>query len=67
MSSQNKHEFEGVVKHVTDSAFLIDIDGSEHWLPIYQIDFQGYPIDYSEGDEIEVKIPEWLAVQKGLF
>ena len=61
------HEFEGKFIHATDSAALIDVDGREVWFPLQQIELEGYVIDYAMGDDVEFKVPEWLAVQKGLF
>ena len=61
------HDFEGKFIHATDSAILIDVDGREVWFPTEQIEMDAYVIDYSKGDDISIKVPEWLAVQKGLF
>ncbi len=60
-------DFEGKFILATDSAALIDVDGRQVWFPLQQIELEGYVIDYGMGDDVEFKVPEWLAVQKGLF
>ncbi len=51
----------------TDLAWRVDFGGDESkWIPKSQI------LDYSEpkyksGDEIEIELPEWLALEKGLI
>jgi hypothetical protein len=51
------------VKRETDKAFLVVIDGDEHWLPKSQISDPG---DYSEGDEnVSMSVTEFIAREKG--
>jgi hypothetical protein len=59
---------EFLVKATTDLALLlVDADDNEHWIPKSQIDPDGGIDAESEpGDEGELIIPEWLAVEKGL-
>ena len=61
--------FEGVeVKAVTDLALLIDFGADEHtWIPKRQIiDGSNFGDDSEVGDEGELIIPEWLAIEKEL-
>ena len=51
------------IKRETDAAILVECDGNEVWLPKSQID---YDEDCTEGDEIEIEVPQWLADSKGL-
>ncbi len=52
------------VLRATDKALLCEIDGAHHWIPQSQID------DDSEiwkaGDEGDLVISEWIAIEKGL-
>ncbi len=56
------------VKVNTDLALLlVDADDCEHWIPKSQMDSDGgIDGDSDVGDEGELIIPEWLAVEKGL-
>ena len=56
------------VKVVTDLALLlVDGDDCEHWMPKSKMDPDGgLDKDSEVGDEGELIIPEWLAVEKGL-
>ena len=48
----------------TDSAFLIEIEEGEFWIPRSQI---ADADDYREGDEgASMSITEWIAGQKGI-
>lgn len=57
-------DVEEVVRE-TDAAFLLRIDGSDHWIPKSQI---SDPEDYSAGDTgCTISVTEWIAKQKGLL
>jgi len=48
----------------TDKAFLVEIDGEEHWLPKSQV---ADADDYDAGDEgCTMSITEFIANEKGL-
>jgi hypothetical protein len=52
------------IKRETDKAFLLVIDGDEHWIPKSQI---SEPDDYEVGDKnLTVSVTEWIAEQKEL-
>lgn len=56
-------EIDEVIRE-SDKAFLLRIDGEEHWIPKSQIQS---PEDIRIGEcEFEIKISEWIADQKGL-
>lgn len=62
---RDKARFENVaLLRATDAALLCRIDGEDYWIPQSQID------DDSEvwraGDEGDLVVSEWIAVQKGL-
>ena len=59
---------EFLVMKVTDLALLlVDADDCEHWIPKSQMDSDGgIDGDSVAGEEGELIIPEWLAVEKGL-
>lgn len=46
------------LEHVTEMAWLFNIDGKKHWLPKSQCNID-------RGNNI-VSVPEWLAIEKGL-
>ena len=48
---------EGELLHETDKAMLVSIDGEKTWLPKSMV-------EYEDG---EVILPEWLAIERGLF
>jgi hypothetical protein len=52
--------------HETDAAILVrDGLAGEFWLPKSQIEYDDeYPL--SPEEEIDVEIPDWLAIEKGL-
>ena len=58
--------FEGVeIMAVTDLALLCKIDGCDWWIPKSQIlDGSNFGDDSERGDEGELIIPEWLAIEK---
>ena len=60
--------FEGVeVLRATDLALKCKIDGEKAWIPKSQIlDGSNFGDDSEEGDEGELIIPEWLAIEKEL-
>lgn len=52
------------IKHETDKAFLVVIDGDEHWLPKSVISDAD---DYNSGDkDVTISITEYIAREKGL-
>lgn len=56
-----------MLHHRTDKAVLVSDDGdpkSASWLPLSQIDIDD---SASSGDAVEITLPEWLAVEKGLI
>ena len=59
-------EVEGKITAVSDKAILLD---SETWILISQIHDDGVhdTPPFEKGDEISIVIPEWLAIDKGLF
>lgn len=60
--------FEVIVKRVTDKAILVDCDELEEyvWIPKSEI-LDPEPEDLSVGDQEEIEIPKWLAIEKGLI
>ena len=60
--------FEGVeILRATDLALHCKIDGEKVWIPKSQIlDGSNFGDDSEEGDEGELIIPEWLAIEKEL-
>ena len=54
-------EFFAEVKWETDAAYLFSDGGNEFWCPKSQI----LEMERS-GDGYDVKIPEWLAIEKGI-
>ena len=61
---------EGTVERETDLAILIAIDGDpqhKEWIPKSQIDWESSGGIFKIGDNIEIEIPEWLALAKGLI
>ena len=46
------------LKHETDSAVLVEIDGEDIWIPKSQI---------TTMSDFDLDIPEWLAIEKGLI
>ena len=57
-------EFTGIVKAITEKAYLINVDGDEVWIPDSQIDCVDEPI---VNVEIDFFIPTWLAEKKFLI
>lgn len=52
------------VERETDAAFLLLIDGQQHWVPKSQI---SDPDVLDAGDEdVTVSLTEWIADQKGI-
>jgi len=69
MCGAEKTMIEGIVKHETDKAVLIQVDGdpdNEVWIPKSQIEWESTGGLYAIGDEVEMEIPEWLAIEKEL-
>lgn len=60
-----KVEFHDVeVKHETDKALLVDIEGEEVWIPKSVIDDDSEV--YKSGTEGTLIIPEWFSKKNGL-
>jgi hypothetical protein len=62
-------DIEGIFKHSTAAAILMDTGGKTGpvWIPKSQIqDADEDPEDCEAGEQITVRIPEWLAIEKGL-
>jgi len=56
------------LKHQTDLAILVTDDGTNAiWLPKSQIECDVDLDNADVGDTIEVTLPEWLALDKGLI
>jgi len=49
-------DIEGELRHETDAAFLIEVDGVKEWVPKSLVEY--------DGDET-FTMPEWLAIEKG--
>lgn len=56
-------EIQGVVKHETARAILLDTGDEEVWIPKSQVLGQ----EEIEDGITELQIPEWLAMDKGLI
>lgn len=54
------------VRKTYEAICVEDADGKEHWLPKSQIVWDEADVDPSQGDMIQVSMPEWLATEKGL-
>lgn len=60
-------ELEGIFRHETTKAYLIEIDRTEHWIPRSQITGGNFePEKLQPGMSITFRISAWLADQKGL-
>lgn len=56
-----------VLKASTAKAYLVfEVDGEEHWLPRSQVSVEPTGRQHEGMDVVEVSIPEWLAVKRGL-
>lgn len=51
----------GEIVQETEDAILLDVEGTEHWLPKSQIEYDG-----ERGDVVDVELPDWLAEDKCL-
>lgn len=47
-----------LVKHVTDAAALIEVDGEDHWVPLSLILDESVESDVRNAQDVEVK--EWF-------
>jgi hypothetical protein len=47
--------------HETDEAWLLNIDGDKHWVPKACIENNA---DLEVGEEVEVEIHEWFAIEE---
>lgn len=63
MEQELKTEITGQVRRVTELAVLLDVGDHVVWLPKSQIKTE---FSFDIGQNIEVEIPEWLAIDKGL-
>ena len=51
--------------HKTEKAILVSDDGEEGnavWVPLSQCE-----VEHIKGNVVEVTLPEWMAVEKGLY
>lgn len=49
-------------------AILVEYEGQEMWIPKSQFDWETFMNEYHQsGDEVEIEIPEWLAIEKGFL
>ena len=53
-------------QHRTERAIAVLIDDEVEWLPLSQIAFEEDLDLIEKGDMINIDIPGWLAVEKGL-
>ena len=52
------------IRKETASAFLVEFDGTDYWLPKTQV---ADADNYAEGDEgVTLSITRWIAYQKGI-
>ena len=59
-------EFEDVeVRHRTDKALLVVIEGDEYWIPISQIRWEETTVE-DAGNVGTLAMSQWIAEQKGL-
>lgn len=49
----------------TAAAILVEVDGEEHWIPRSQLHERDNEVT-EEGDEGDLVVAEWLALDKGL-
>ncbi len=63
MEQNLKTEITGKVVRTTELAVLLDVGDYKVWLPKSQIETE---FSFDIGQDIEVEIPEWLAIDKGL-
>ncbi len=63
MEQDLRTEIMGEVIAVTKLAVLLDVGDYKVWLPKSQIETE---FSFDIGQNIEVEIPEWLAIDKGL-
>lgn len=56
-----------VQRTTNDAVLVVDCDGDEYWIPKSQICEESDINNISEdGEEGDLVIPEWLAIEKGL-
>ena len=65
MSQSDPVEFCGEVKHETDYAYLITDGVNDFWIPKSQI--REMKRVGKDGDNYEITIPEWLAMEKEII
>ena len=53
------------IQHFTDKAVLVEYEGDEVWIPLSQVDSEKV-LEHTVGDIVDIDIPEWLAIKKGL-
>jgi hypothetical protein len=62
--SQVMFDFTVTYKHHTHSAILVTLDNIEIWLPFSQITLPCDPDELVRDEQIEILVPEWLAIEK---
>ena len=65
MSRNDPVEFCGEIRHETDFAYLVYDGVNEVWIPKSQI--QECRQINTKGNDFEIIIPEWLAIEKGVI
>ena len=67
MSSTDTVEVEVTFLRVTTAAVLVEYDEIEIWLPREHVEYDGL-LDHCERSElVELRVPEWLAFDRGLI
>lgn len=65
MSYGETETFQATCLRETENAILVDIDGSEYWIPKSQVDDASEV--WLEGDQGDLVITQWVAEKKGLI
>lgn len=53
--------------HHTAKALLVESGGEEIWLPLSQVKVEDVDLDdCTRGEDIDIEVPDWLALDKGL-
>jgi hypothetical protein len=53
------------IKHHTEKAILVEVEGEEHWIPVSQIIWDETEVA-AKGDVGTMAITQWIAREKGL-
>ncbi len=64
MDSSDECEISVMIKVMRPQAILVTDTVIEKWLPISQL-IEFNPDNHCEGEECEITLPEWLAIEKG--